>query len=48
MLCSADRHTVIGIVFATVFRLFCYRKFVFSAVPTTVEEAEERATATLP
>jgi putative flippase GtrA len=53
LLHNTDRYsqliaTVIGIVFATVFRLFCYRKFVFSAVPTTVEEAEERATATLP
>lgn len=27
--------TVVGIIFATLFRLFCYRKFVFNQVPPT-------------
>jgi putative flippase GtrA len=46
---SLNIATVIGIIFATMFRLFCYRKFVFSAVPQVVEPAEELATAsTLP
>ena len=46
---SLNIATVVGIVFATLFRLFCYRKFVFSAVPQVVEPAEELATAsTLP
>jgi putative flippase GtrA len=46
---SLNVATVIGIFFATLFRLFCYRKFVFSAVPVVVEPAEELATAsTLP
>ena len=41
--------TIIGIGLATMFRLFAYRKFVFSAVPVVVEPAEELATAsTLP
>ena len=40
--------TVVGIVFATLFRLFCYRKFVFNSIPETQDAAEELATATLP
>ncbi len=40
--------TVIGIIFATLFRLFCYRKFVFNSIPPTQDPAEELATATLP
>jgi putative flippase GtrA len=41
--------TVIGIIFATLFRLFCYRKFVFNDVHVPDEPAEELATAsTLP
>jgi putative flippase GtrA len=45
---SLNIATVVGIVFATIFRLFCYRKFVFSSPPTTVEQVEELATATFP
>ena len=45
---SLNIATVVGIVFATLFRLFCYRKFVFSSAPETVEQVEELATATLP
>ncbi|MGH3298567.1 MAG: GtrA family protein [Trebonia sp.] len=30
---SLNIATVIGIIFATLFRLFCYRKFVFNEVP---------------
>jgi putative flippase GtrA len=37
--------TVIGIVFATLFRLFCYRKFVFNEVRIPDQPAEELATA---
>jgi putative flippase GtrA len=38
--------TIIGVVFATLFRLFCYRKFVFRAVPQIPDQAaEEFATA---
>jgi putative flippase GtrA len=40
--------TVIGMVFATLFRLFCYRKFVFNSIPANQDEAEELAAATLP
>ena len=40
--------TVVGIVFATLFRLVCYRKFVFNSVPPAQDPAEELATATLP
>jgi putative flippase GtrA len=40
--------TVIGIIVATLFRLFCYRKFVFNSIPPTEDPAEELATATLP
>ena len=45
---SLNIATVIGIVFATMFRLFCYRKFVFNSIPPTQDPAEELATATLP
>ncbi len=46
---SLNIATVIGIVFATLFRLFCYRKFVFNDVHVPDEPAEELATAsTLP
>lgn len=46
---SLNIATVIGIVFATLFRLFCYRKFVFNDVRVPDEPAEELATAsTLP
>jgi len=37
--------TVVGIVFATLFRLFCYRKFVFNEVHIPDQPAEELATA---
>jgi len=33
--------TVIGIIFATLFRLVCYRKFVFNRVPPAEPVAEE-------
>lgn len=37
--------TVIGVVFATLFRLFCYRRFVFSQVPPVpAKEVVELAT----
>jgi len=45
---SLNIATVIGIVFATMFRLFCYRKFVFNSIPPTQDPAEELAAATLP
>jgi len=46
---SLNIATVIGIVFATVFRLVCYRKFVFSATPPLPEEeAAELAVTVLP
>jgi putative flippase GtrA len=46
---SLNIATVIGIVFATLFRLFCYRKFVFSATPPAREEkAAELAVTVLP
>ena len=46
---SLNIATVIGIVFATLFRLFCYRKFVFSATPPAPEEeAAELAVTVLP
>ena len=46
---SLNIATVIGIFFATLFRLFCYRKFVFNEVHIPDEPAEELATAsTLP
>jgi putative flippase GtrA len=37
--------TVVGIVFATLFRLVCYRKFVFNEVRVPDQPAEELATA---
>ena len=45
---SLNIATVIGIFFATVFRLYCYRKFVFNSIPPDQDPAEELATATLP
>jgi putative flippase GtrA len=45
---SLNIATVVGIIFATLFRLFCYRKFVFSAPAETVEQVEELATAIVP
>jgi putative flippase GtrA len=39
---SYNLATVVGVVFATLFRLFCYRKFVFNlVVPDTIEEIAE-------
>jgi putative flippase GtrA len=46
---SLNIATVIGIVFATLFRLFCYRKFVFNHVQIPDQPADELAAAsTLP
>jgi putative flippase GtrA len=45
---SLNIATVIGIVFATIFRLICYRKFVFNSIPPDQDAAEELATAMLP
>ncbi|HTR96113.1 MAG TPA: GtrA family protein [Trebonia sp.] len=45
---SLNIATVIGMAFATLFRLICYRKFVFNSIPPEQDEAEELATATLP
>jgi putative flippase GtrA len=45
---SLNVATVVGIIFATLFRLFCYRKFVFNSIPEAQDQAEELATATLP
>ena len=42
---SLNIATVIGIVFATLFRLVCYRKFVFNQVHIPDQPAEEFATA---
>ena len=42
---SLNIATVIGIVFATLFRLFCYRKFVFNQVHIPDQPADELATA---
>jgi putative flippase GtrA len=39
--------TVIGIIIATLFRLYCYRKFVFKNAPVTVEQEVEIATNSL-
>jgi putative flippase GtrA len=44
---SLNVATVIGIIFATLFRLYCYRRFVFSAVPE-VDQVVEEELATLP
>jgi putative flippase GtrA len=38
---SLNIATVVGMVFATLFRLFCYRKFVFNSIPATQDAAEE-------
>ncbi len=40
--------TIIGIAIATVFRLFCYRKFVFHQVRTTKASTEELTAAPIP
>jgi len=45
---SLNVATVVGIIFATLFRLFCYRKFVFNSIPANQDPAEELAAATLP
>ena len=42
---SLNIATVIGIVFATLFRLVCYRKFVFNQVHIPDQPAEELAAA---
>jgi putative flippase GtrA len=42
---SYNLATVVGVVFATLFRLFCYRKFVFNEVRIPGQPAEELATA---
>jgi putative flippase GtrA len=42
---SLNIATVIGIFFATLFRLFCYRKFVFNEVHIPDQPAEELAAA---
>jgi putative flippase GtrA len=39
--------TVVGIIIATLFRLYCYRKFVFKNAPVTVEQEVEIATNSL-
>ena len=45
---SLNIATVIGIVFATLFRLYCYRRFVFSATPPDADQLVEEELATLP
>ncbi len=41
--------TVIGIIFATLFRLICYRKFVFNQVPSVGRgRGTRRAASTIP
>ena len=42
---SLNIATVVGIVFATLFRLVCYRRFVFTDVKVPTQPAEEFATA---
>jgi putative flippase GtrA len=42
---SYNLATVVGVVFATLFRLFCYRRFVFNEVQIPDQAAEEFATA---
>ncbi|MGH3249509.1 MAG: GtrA family protein [Trebonia sp.] len=42
---SYNLATVVGVVFATLFRLFCYRRFVFNEVRIPDQAAEEFATA---
>ena len=44
---SLNIATVVGIIFATIFRLYCYRKFVFSDTSTADPVVEEEL-ATLP
>ena len=45
---SYNLATVVGIVFATLFRLFCYRKFVFNEVPPAPVAEELAEPATIP
>ena len=45
---SLNIATVIGIIFATLFRLYCYRKFVFSATPDDSDPFVEEELAVLP
>jgi putative flippase GtrA len=45
---SLNIATVIGIVFATLFRLFCYRTFVFRAVPGAAAAEELSEPVTIP
>ena len=45
---SLNIATVIGIVFATLFRLVCYRKFVFNQVPSAVLAEELAEPVTIP
>ncbi|MGH3266569.1 MAG: GtrA family protein [Trebonia sp.] len=40
--------TVVGIVFATLFRLFCYRRFVFNKVPPSGAAEEINEPVTIP
>ncbi len=41
---SLNVATVVGIIFATLFRLYCYRKFVFKNVEPTPEQEVEMVT----
>ena len=45
---SLNIATVVGIIFATLFRLYCYRRFVFSATPPDSDQLVEEELATLP
>jgi len=45
---SFDVASVVGIVIATLFRLICYRKFVFNEVPPTPVAEEIAEPATIP
>ena len=45
---SLNIATVVGIVFATLFRLFCYRKFVFNDVPAAGVAEELAEPVTIP
>ena len=45
---SLNIATVVGIIFATLFRLYCYRRFVFSATPPDADQLVEEELATLP
>ncbi len=42
---SYNLATVVGVVFATLFRLFCYRRFVFNLAPAAPGEAPGEAPA---